>query len=120
VRHWRLPEVETPHGARSPVVLHSKDGAERAVLIELQAGEALGEHSVKESALLLVLDGAVLVAAGDEAVDGGAGSLFHFDPDERHSVTSKTGARLLLLLAPWTGEGHYRGDRPAASGVSAS
>jgi quercetin dioxygenase-like cupin family protein len=120
VRHWRLPEVETPHGARSPVVLHSKDGAERAVLLELQAGEALGEHSVKESALLLVLDGAVLVAAGAESVDGGAGSLFHFDPDERHSVTSETGARLLLLLAPWTGEGHYRGDRPAASGVSAS
>ena len=120
MRHWRLPEVETPHGARSPVVLHSKDGAERAVLIELQAGEALGEHSVKESALLLVLEGAVLVAAGDESVNGGAGSLFHFDPDERHSVTSKTGARLLLLLAPWTGEGHYRGDRAAASGVSAS
>jgi len=120
VRHWRLREVETPHGARSPVVLHSKDGAERAVLIELQAGEALGEHSVKESALLIVLDGSVLVAAGDESVDGDAGALFHFDPDERHSVTSEAGARLLLLLAPWTGEGHYRGDRPAASGVSAS
>jgi quercetin dioxygenase-like cupin family protein len=120
VRHWRLPEVETPRGARSPVVLHSKDGAERAVLIELQADEALGEHSVKESALLLVLDGSVRVEAGDESVDGDAGSLFHFDPDERHSVTSSTGARLLLLLAPWTGEGHYRGDRPAASGVSAS
>ena len=120
MRHWRLPEVETPHGARSPVVLHSKDGAERAVLIELQAGEALGEHSVKESALLLVLDGAVVVAARDGAVDGDVGSLFHFDPDERHSVASDTGARLLLLLAPWTGEGHYRGDRPVASGVSAS
>lgn len=120
MRHWRLPEVETPHGARSPVVLHSKDGAERAVLIELQAGEALGEHSVKESVLLLVLDGVVVVAAGDESLDGAAGSLFHFDPDERHSVSSEIGARLLLLLAPWTGEGHYRGDRPAASGVSAS
>ena len=46
-----------------------------------------------------MLDGAVLVAAGDESVDGGAGSLFHFDPDERHSVTSGTGARLLLLCS---------------------
>lgn len=119
MRHWRLPEVETPNGARSPVVLHSKDGAERAVLLELRAGEALGEHSVKESALLLVLDGAVRVEAG-ESVDGGTGSLFHFDPDERHSVTSNGGARLLLLLAPWTGDGHYRGDRAERSGVSAS
>ena len=120
MRHWRLPDVETPNGSRSPVVLHSKDGAERAVLIELRGGEALGEHSVKESALLLVLDGRVRVEAGDESVDGNAGALFHFDPDERHSVTSDGGARLLLLLAPWTGEGHYRGDRTEQSGVSAS
>jgi quercetin dioxygenase-like cupin family protein len=120
VRHWRLPEVETPHGARSPVVLHSTEGAARAVLIELHAGEALGDHSVKESALVLVLDGTVRVAAGDESVDGGAGALFYFDPDERHAVTSDSGARLLLLLAPWTGEGHYRGERAAERDVSAS
>ena len=120
MRHWRLPEVETPQGARSPVVLHSKEGSARAVLIELRAGEALGDHGVKESALVLVLGGTVRVEAGDESVDGEAGSLFHFDPDERHSVASDAGARLLLLLAPWTGEGHYRGDRSAASGVSAS
>lgn len=120
MRHWRLPEVETPHGVRSPVVLHSKEGAERAVLIELRAGEALGDHGVKESALLLVLDGEVRVEAGGDSVDGEAGALFHFDPDERHSVTSAGGARLLLLLAPWTGEGHYRGDRSERSGVSAS
>ena len=54
-------EVETPQGARSPVVLHSREGAERAVLIELRAGEALGDHGVKESTLLLVLYGSVRV-----------------------------------------------------------
>jgi quercetin dioxygenase-like cupin family protein len=120
VRHWSLPEVETPQGARSPVVLHSREGAGRAVLIELRAGEALGDHRVKESALLLVLDGTAQVEAGAESVDGEAGALFHFEPDERHSVTSETGARLLLVLAPWPGQGHYRGERPAVSGVSAS
>ena len=120
MQHWNLSEVDTPQGSRSPVVLHSRDGAERAVLIELRAGEALGEHSVKESALVLVLDGAARVEAGGESVDGGTGALFHFEPDERHSVRSDDGARLLLLLAPWTGDGHYRGERPAASGVSAS
>jgi quercetin dioxygenase-like cupin family protein len=120
VRQWRLPEVETPNGARSPVVLHSRDGAERAVLIELQPGDRLGEHSVKESALLLVLEGTARVDAVEESVDGEAGTLFHFEPDERHSVTSDGGARLLLLLAPWTGEGHYRGERAEQSGVSAS
>jgi quercetin dioxygenase-like cupin family protein len=120
VRHWRLPEVETPTGARSPVVLHSKEGSARAVLIELRAGEALGNHGVKESALVLVLDGAVRVEARDESVDGDAGTLFHFEPDERRSVTTDGGARLLLVLAPWPGEGHYRGDSAERSGVSAS
>jgi quercetin dioxygenase-like cupin family protein len=117
VRHWNLHEIELPHGTRSPVVLHSKEGAERAVLIALRSGEALGDHGVKESALLLVLDGAVRVEAGGESVEAGSGTLFQFEPDERHSVTSGGGARLLLLLAPWPGEGHYRADRP---GVSAS
>jgi quercetin dioxygenase-like cupin family protein len=120
VRHWKLGEVETPQGARSPVVLHSREGAERAVLIELRAGEALGDHGVKESALLVVIAGTLRVEAAAEAVDADAGTLFHFDPDERRSVTSDGGARLLLVLAPWPGEGHYRGDRPASSAVSAS
>ncbi len=120
VRHWRLPEVDTPRGSRSPVVLHSREGAERAVLIELLAGEALGDHGGKESALLLVLEGSVRVEAGDESIEAEAGSLFQFDPDERRSVTSDGGARLLLLLAPWPGEGHYRGERAGGSGVSAS
>jgi len=120
VRHWTLHEVETPNGARSPVVLHSRDGAERVVLIELRPGDALGEHQVKESAFVLVLDGAVHVEAGEEAVDGQRGALFHFDPDERHSVTSESGARVLLMLAPWPGEGHYRGDAASGSRVSAS
>ena len=101
-------------------MLHSKEGAERAVLIELRAGEALGDHGVKESALLLIVEGKVRVGAADEFVDGDAGTLFHFDPDERRSVTSDGGARLLLVLAPWPGEGHYRGDGVKRSGLSAS
>jgi len=120
VHHWRLPDVETPNGSRSPVVLHSKEGAERAVLIELRAGEALGDHGVKESALLLMLDGAARVEAAGESVDAGSGDLFHFEPDERRSVTSDFGARLLLLFAPWPGEGHYRGDWTMPADVSAS
>lgn len=120
VRHWRLGEVETPDGTRSPVVLHSRDGAERAILIGLRPGEALGDHGVKESALLLVLDGEVHVESGDESVDAAAGTLIHFEPNERHSVRSAGGARLLLLLAPWPGEGHYRGDWQMPAEVSAS
>ena len=119
MRHWILNDVEA-QGARSPVVLHSEEGVRRIVLLGLQPGEALGDHRVTESALVLVLDGSARVEAGDETVDAGAGELFEFDPGELHSVTSAEGSRLLLLLAPWPGEGHYRGERAAAPGVSAS
>ncbi len=120
MRHWNPNEIETPDGTRSPVVLHSRDGEDRVVLIAIAPGQQLGDHQVKEAALLLVLDGTVRVEAGGEAVEAGAGGLFRFEPDERHSVTSDGGARVLLLLAPWPGEGHYRGDRAEPSSVSAS
>jgi quercetin dioxygenase-like cupin family protein len=107
VESWRLPEIATPDGTRSPVVLKSEDEA-RAVLIGLDPGQELGDHQVKEHAWLLVVDGAVRIGAGGEDVEAKAGTLAHFDPDERHSVSSADGAKILLLLAPWPGPGHYR------------
>jgi len=101
VRHWKLDEIETPDGTRSPVVIHSRDGAERVIFIEVRAGEALGEHQVRESAVLVVVDGAIRVDAADESIDAGPGELFHFEPSERHTVTSDSGGSVLLFLAPW-------------------
>ncbi len=107
---WDLRETETPDGSRSPVVLHTDSDA-RAVLIGLQPGQQLGDHQVKENAWVTVLDGNVRIAAGGETVDATPGMLFRFDPDERHSLTTEQGARVMLLLAPWPGEGHYRGSQ---------
>ena len=114
MRSWRLPEIETPDGSRSPVVLHSSDEG-RAVLIGLNPGQQLGDHQVKEHAWLLVVDGSARIGAGGAVVDAPAGTLAHFEPDERRVVASDQGAKILLLLAPWPGEGHYRGgDAPRA------
>ena len=114
MQHWNLHEISAPDGARSPAVLHSRDGEVRVVFLALTPGQELGEHQVKESAFLLVVDGGVHVEAGTESIDAGPGELFRFDPDERHSITSDGGARLMLVLAPWPGDGHYRGDVPHA------
>ena len=83
-------------------MLYSENEA-RVVLIGL-------EHEVKENAFLIVVDGVAQVAASGQTVDAGAGTLVRFDPEERHAVSSRDGARLLLLLAPWPGKGHYRED----------
>ena len=104
-------EVEAPDGTRDPLVVHSGNEA-RAVLIVLKPGQRLGDHQVKENAWVTVLDGTVRIAAAGDAVEATPGMLFRFDPDERHSLSSADGARVLLLLAPWPGEGHYRGSQP--------
>jgi quercetin dioxygenase-like cupin family protein len=116
VRSWDLREIETPNGSRSPVVLYSDDEA-RVVLIGLDPGQRLGDHQVKEHAFVLVVDGSVRIDSGGEVKDAAAGTLFTFEPDERRSVSSESGARLLLLLAPWPGPGHYRAEeRSGAAG----
>jgi quercetin dioxygenase-like cupin family protein len=110
VQPWDLRSIDAPAGARSPTVLHSDDFA-RAVLIALEPGQSLGDHEVKEHAWVVVVDGEVAVESGGRTETGGPGTLVRFEPGERHSVRSDGGARFLLLLAPWPGEGHYRGER---------
>src|SRR5436190_1896425 len=75
VHHWKLYEIDTPDGSRSPVVLHSVDRESRVVLVALDPGQELGMHQVKEAAFL-------------------------------------------LILAPWPGDGHYRGDQRAGAAAS--
>jgi len=104
VQHWDLLTIPAPDGTRDPVVLHS-DASARAVLVVLTPGQGLGEHQVKEHAWVTVLEGSVTTGDGEF----GVGSLMRFDPDERHALSSPNGARVLLLLAPWPGDGHYRG-----------
>jgi len=112
VQTWRLPEIATPEGSRSPVVLRSENEA-RAVLVGLEPGQELGDHQVKENAWIVVVHGSAEFSAGAETVEAPVGTLVRFDPDERHSVRAPAGAKLLLLLAPWPGPGHYRGDQRA-------
>lgn len=120
VQHWNVKEMSAADGTRSPDVLHSQEGESRVVAIHLHAGQQLGDHQVKEAALLVVVDGRVRVEAADETVDAEPGTVFRFEPDERHSVAADGDARVLLVLAPWPGEGHYRGGAGASSSSSAS
>jgi quercetin dioxygenase-like cupin family protein len=118
VQHWNVKEFSAADGSRSPAVLHSQEGESRVVAIHLQAGQELGDHEVKEAALLVVADGSVRIEAGSESIDAGAGTVVRFEPQERHSVAAAGEARVLLVLAPWPGEGHYRGERAGATASS--
>jgi len=101
---WELDSEQVQ--AHSPRVLRSDDDANRVVLLLLPAGERLSDHQVHEHALVVVLDGEVIVRAGDAERRLGRHGLAHFDPAERHEVEAVAEARLLLCLAPWPGPGH--------------
>jgi quercetin dioxygenase-like cupin family protein len=104
MRSWDLNSLDVR--VHEPEVLASEPEG-RAIALQLPAGEALDEHQVHERAWLLVIDGAVEISEpGGEPVSGGAGLFGEFDPNQRHKVRATEDARLLLILAPWPGEGH--------------
>jgi quercetin dioxygenase-like cupin family protein len=92
--------------ARAPRVLQSDDEANRVILLALPAGERLAEHQVHEHALVVVLEGEVLILAGDGEQRLAAHGLVHFEPAERREVQALSDSRLLICLAPWPGPGH--------------
>ena len=92
-----------------PLVLDSRDEG-RTILLALAAGDGLLEHQVHERAWVVVLEGEVEIEDGGDTVSGGTGLLALFDPGERHEVRARTDTRLLLVLAPWPGEGHPSRD----------
>jgi quercetin dioxygenase-like cupin family protein len=104
MEHWDLNSIDVqPH---HPVVLTSERGAARSIVLQLPAGEALDDHEVHERAHLTVLDGEVEVEGEAVTAIGGPGFFAVFEPHERHEVRARSDARLLLVLAPWPGEGH--------------
>jgi quercetin dioxygenase-like cupin family protein len=73
----------------------------RAVVIDLRDGEELGDHRVRERAVVEVVAGRVSIECSGETVDCDTGTLVTFDPGEHHKVSALADARLLLILAPW-------------------
>jgi quercetin dioxygenase-like cupin family protein len=104
MEHWDLRSLAVE--PRHPQILHSARGEARSIVIHLPEGESLQEHQVHERAYLVVIDGEVEVRDGGDSVSGGAGFAAVFDPHERHEVRATRDARLLLVLAPWPGDGH--------------
>jgi quercetin dioxygenase-like cupin family protein len=102
---WDIRSLDVQ--VHQPKVLRT-DGEARVIAINLPSGERLQEHQVHERAYLFVAEGAVEIEGGGASETAGAGTLAHFDPNERHEVRATEDARLVLLLAPWTGEGHSR------------
>jgi quercetin dioxygenase-like cupin family protein len=106
VDRWHLPSIEAT-GKREPRVLFSTSAC-RAVVIDLSAGEEMGDHQVRERAVLEVVSGRVSLDVDGQEAECGPGTLATFAPGERHAVRALEDSRVLLLLAPWPAEGHFQ------------
>ncbi len=104
MQSWDLKIIDAePH---APQILASAEDA-RTIVLDIPAGEQLSEHEVHERARIVVVGGEVEVAVPDgETVAAEPGHLFEFDPGERHTISARSDARLLLILTPWPGDGH--------------
>jgi quercetin dioxygenase-like cupin family protein len=92
-----------PH---QPEILTSREEG-RAIVLDLPAGEVLGDHQVHEGAWITVIDGHVgITGHGGQTIDARPGTLVQFGPRERHQVKALVDSRLLLILTPWPGAGH--------------
>lgn len=105
MQRWHLPSIEA-NGKREPRVLFSRPEC-RAVVIDLNTGDELGAHRVYESAVLQVVSGRVRLEVDDEGVECDAGSLVTFAARETRSLRALEPSRILLVLAPWPGDGHF-------------
>jgi quercetin dioxygenase-like cupin family protein len=114
--HEREPGSEAPRvaplGRSKPRVLFSEAEC-RVVVIDLRAGEEMGDHAVHERAVIEVVSGRIAMASAVETVDCESGTLITLEPGEHHAVRALADSRLLLVLAPWPakrndteGEGH--------------
>jgi len=108
MQQWDLTAANEG-GRTGPRVLFSTSEA-RGVLIDLDQDEEMGDHQVRERALVQVLRGSITCASGVETATCEEGALIVFEPGEPHVLRALQPTRLLLVLAPWPAPGHY-GDR---------
>jgi len=114
VDRWHLPSIAAS-GKREPRVLLSRPEY-RAVLIDLNAGDELGDHRLHESALVDVVAGTVSLEMDGQEVECAAGTLLSFAPGETRSLRALEPSRILMLLSPWPGEGHFPAGEDADPG----
>lgn len=89
--------AQSPGQARNAVTL-VKQGGMSVVLVHLQPGGSLQEHSTPGAATVQVLSGHVLIRFEGETLDVEVDGLVAFSSEARHSVEAVDNSILLLTL----------------------
>ena len=86
----------TPGGIASRVL--AKNAGGNVTLFAFDAGEGLSEHTAPFDALVMVLDGALLLTIGGRPVPAGPGTIVRMPAGIPHAVDATAPARMLLVM----------------------
>jgi quercetin dioxygenase-like cupin family protein len=96
--------TRTPAGIASRVLARTSGG--NVTLFAFDAGQGLTEHTSPFDALVMVLEGALTLTIGGDAVEATPGTLVRMPADVPHGVDAPVPAVMLLTMLR---------DRPAAT-----
>ncbi len=93
-----LSDLITPtaQGIASRVL--ARTGGGNLTLFAFDAGQGLSEHTAPFDALVMVLEGKLLLTIGGEAVTATPGTLVRMPADVPHAVDAPEAARMLLVM----------------------
>jgi len=94
----RLADLITPtQGGIASRVL-AKTGGGNVTLFAFDAGEGLSEHTAPFDALVIVLDGALELTIGGQAIAAAPGSIVRMPANIPHAVDATVATRMLLIM----------------------
>ena len=94
----QLAELITPteHGIASRVL--AKAGGGSVTLFAFAAGEGLTEHTSPFEALVLMLEGTLVLTIGGQAVEARPGDIVRMPANVPHAVEASAASRMLLIM----------------------
>ena len=94
----RLADLISPteHGIASRVQAKTSGG--NVTLFAFDGGESLSEHTAAFDALVVVLEGTMLLTIGGRPVEAVPGTIVRMPANVPHAVDAVTKARMLLVM----------------------
>ena len=94
----QLADLITPTKSGIGSRVLAKTGGGNVTLFAFDAGEGLSEHTAPFDALVIVLDGALNLTIGGQAVAAVPGSIVRMPADVPHAVDASVASRMLLIM----------------------
>ena len=85
-----------PHGIASRVLAKTAGG--NVTLFAFDAGEGLSEHTAPFDALVIVLNGALTLTIGGQAVNAAPGTIVRMPAHVPHAVDAAAASGMLLIM----------------------